>query len=159
MIGLELHGFSPSLENDAHSINETEHMETGKRESVASINPITGELIRECEPHTDAEIELRLCQAWGAFLGNRRVKFKERAARMMHAAELLERDKRGLAETMVLEMGKPIRAAVQEVEKCAWACEYFAENAERFLAEEPVATDASRSRVVFRPLGRELARQ
>ncbi len=76
---------------------------------------------------------------------------------MQRAAEVLESGKAEFARTMTLEMGKPIRAAVQEVEKCAWACRYYAENAERFLANEDVATGPARSYVRFDPLGPVLA--
>jgi succinate-semialdehyde dehydrogenase/glutarate-semialdehyde dehydrogenase len=76
---------------------------------------------------------------------------------MMRAAEILETEKQALARTMTLEMGKPINAAVQEAEKCAWVCRYYAENAERHLADEVIETNATRSYVHFQSLGVVLA--
>ena len=76
---------------------------------------------------------------------------------MLRAAEVLESRKAEWARVMTLEMGKPIGAAVAEAEKCAWVCRYYAENAERFLADEPVATDAGSSFVRYQPLGPVLA--
>jgi len=76
---------------------------------------------------------------------------------MVQLAELLEGEKREHARTITLEMGKPIRAAVQEIEKCALGCRFYAENAERFLADEPIATNATSSFVRYQPLGPILA--
>jgi succinate-semialdehyde dehydrogenase/glutarate-semialdehyde dehydrogenase len=76
---------------------------------------------------------------------------------MTQAAELLERDKHQLAKTMTLEMGKPIRAAIQEAEKCAVSCRFYAENAARFLADEETVAGGGRSYVRFQPLGAVLA--
>ena len=76
---------------------------------------------------------------------------------MLRAAEILESEKKDFARLMTLEMGKPINAAVQEAEKCAWVCRYYAENAERHLADEIVETNATKSYVHFQPLGVVLA--
>src|SRR5690349_22448735 len=73
------------------------------------------------------------------------------------AADVLDADKRRFAELAVLEMGKPIRQAVAEIEKCAWVCRYYAEHAASMLAEERIATDAADSYVRFDPLGAVLA--
>ena len=75
----------------------------------------------------------------------------------MRAAEILEDEKKSFARTMTLEMGKPINAAVQEAEKCAWVCRYYAENAERHLADEIVETNATKSFIRYQPLGVVLA--
>jgi succinate-semialdehyde dehydrogenase/glutarate-semialdehyde dehydrogenase len=72
---------------------------------------------------------------------------------MMRAAEILESEKDSLAHLMTLEMGKTLRSAVDEAVKCAWVCRYYAENAERFLADEPVETPASRSFIRYQPMG------
>ncbi len=124
---------------------------------IASINPATGETLRTFEPISQAEVERRLDQAAAEFPKWRRVSFADRAARMGRAAALLEERKRDLARMMTLEMGKPINAGVAEAEKCALVCRYYAENAQRFLADEPAATDASRSFVRYDPLGPVLA--
>jgi succinate-semialdehyde dehydrogenase/glutarate-semialdehyde dehydrogenase len=76
---------------------------------------------------------------------------------MLRAAEILENDKQDLGRLMTVEMGKPLRAAIQEAEKCAWACRFYAENAEAFLADEPVQTNATRTFVCYQPLGPVLA--
>ena len=83
--------------------------------------------------------------------------FSERSRLMLRAAELLETEKHELGRMMTLEMGKPIRAAVQEAEKCARACRFYAEHAEEFLADRPAQTDATHSYVAYQPLGPVLA--
>jgi succinate-semialdehyde dehydrogenase/glutarate-semialdehyde dehydrogenase len=125
--------------------------------AIASINPATGELLKTFEPLSDSQIEQRLQRAAAAFYKYRTVPFAERARMMTRAAEILESEKESLARIMTLEMGKPLRAAVEEAVKCAWACRYYAENGERFLAEEVVETTASRSYVQYQPLGPILA--
>jgi succinate-semialdehyde dehydrogenase/glutarate-semialdehyde dehydrogenase len=87
----------------------------------------------------------------------RRLSFASRAAMMNKAAEILERDKEELGRLMTLEMGKTFRSAVDEAVKCAWACRYYAENAESYLADEEVATNARRSYVKYQPMGVVLA--
>jgi len=124
---------------------------------IQSINPATGEVLRRFEAHDEAFVETALERAVAAFRSWRLVPFAERAPLMARAAQVLEADKRRFAETMTLEMGKPIGAALAEAEKCAWVCRFYAENAARFLAPEVVATDASRSYVRYDPLGAVLA--
>jgi succinate-semialdehyde dehydrogenase/glutarate-semialdehyde dehydrogenase len=124
---------------------------------LVSINPASGQVLRRFDPHSDAEIERRLQRAAEVFREYRRVPFAERARRMLRAADLLESEKQEWGRLMTLEMGKPLRAAVQEAEKCAVGCRYYAENAERFLADEPAVTSAARSFVRFQPLGPVLA--
>ena len=125
--------------------------------SIESINPATGALLEHFEPHTPEEIERRVAAAEAASRSWRATSFAERAAPMMRAAARLETDKERFGALMALEMGKPIGAGIAEAEKCAWVCRYYAENAERFLADEPVATDASKSFVRYQPLGTVLA--
>src|SRR3974390_1348735 len=96
---------------------------------IASINPATGEALRRFEPDSTAEIDRKLQLAGDTFLIHRRSEFSQRSQWMLRAAEILESDKAEFARTMALEMGKPIRAAVQEVEKCALACRFYAEHA------------------------------
>ena len=124
---------------------------------IASVNPATGETLRTFEPHSGVEVERRLVLAAELFPRWRGTSFAERAARLLRSAELLETRKQEWGRIMTLEMGKPIGAAIAEAEKCAWVCRYYAENAERFLADEAVATDASRSFVRYEPLGPVLA--
>ncbi len=124
---------------------------------IASINPATGQTLRRFDAHSEAEIERRLALAAGLFPRWRTVSFSERSARLARAADILEARKQEWGRIMTLEMGKPIGAAIAEAEKCAWACRYYAEHAERFLADEPAATDASASYVRYDPLGAVLA--
>ncbi len=124
---------------------------------IASVNPSTGETLRTFEPHDAAEIERRVSLAARLFPGWRATSFAERARRLSRAADLLEARKSEWGRIMTLEMGKPIGSAISEAEKCAWVCRFYAENAERFLADETVATDARRSYVRYEPLGAVLA--
>lgn len=126
---------------------------------IASINPATGETIKTFSEHSESEIEDRLDRASDTFDEYRRTTFENRAEKMIRAAELLddEDQKKMLGILMTTEMGKPINAAIAEVEKCASVCRYYAENAARFLADEAIETNASRSYVHYQPLGPVLA--
>ena len=121
--------------------------------AIASINPATGELLRAFESLSDAQVDQKLQRAEEAFSRHRKTTFAERARMMNRAAEILDGEKEILARLMTTEMGKTFRSAVDEAAKCAWACRYYAENAERFLADEVIETTASRSYVRYQPLG------
>jgi succinate-semialdehyde dehydrogenase/glutarate-semialdehyde dehydrogenase len=123
----------------------------------ASINPATGETVRTYESHPPAEVERRIQLAADAFRRHRRSSFAERARMMLRAAEVLDAEREDFARLMVTEMGKPIQAARDEARKSALGCRYYAEQAERFLADERVETDAKESWVAFQPLGPVLA--
>ena len=125
--------------------------------AITTINPATGETLKTFVPLTNAQIEDKLQRAHAAFCKHRKLSFAERAQRMLKAAEILEKDKDTFGRLMTTEMGKPFRAAVEEAAKCAWACRYYAENAERFLADELVETGAGRSYIRYQPLGPILA--
>jgi succinate-semialdehyde dehydrogenase / glutarate-semialdehyde dehydrogenase len=125
--------------------------------AIASINPSTGQVLKSFEALTDAQIEGKLKRAATAFAKYRRTTFAERARMMGKVAEILESDKERFARTMTTEMGKPFRAAVDEAVKCESACRYYAENAERLLADEVIQTAASRSYIRYQPLGAILA--
>jgi succinate-semialdehyde dehydrogenase/glutarate-semialdehyde dehydrogenase len=125
--------------------------------AIATINPATGQLVRSFEPLTSAQIEAKLQLAAATFAAFRKLSFAERAVMMNKAAGILESDKEELGRLMTLEMGKTFRSAVDEAVKCAWACRYYADNAERFLADEEVATNAKRSYVKYQPMGVVLA--
>jgi succinate-semialdehyde dehydrogenase/glutarate-semialdehyde dehydrogenase len=125
--------------------------------AIASINPATGEELKEFASFDDGEIEKRLQRAEKAFATFRHVTFAKRAQLMMAAASLLDREKDKLARIITLEMGKLFRAAMDEIEKCVRACRFYAENAERFLEDEAAQTDAARSYVRYQPLGAVLA--
>jgi len=125
--------------------------------AIASINPATGEKLKEFAAFDDAEIDKRLKRAEKAFAHHRREPFAKRAQLMMAAASLLEQEKDRLARTMTLEMGKLFRAAQEEIAKCIRGCRFYAENGERFLEDETAQTDAARSYVRYEPLGAVLA--
>jgi succinate-semialdehyde dehydrogenase/glutarate-semialdehyde dehydrogenase len=124
---------------------------------IASINPTTGEVIKNFASLTDGELAAKIDRAEKAFSAHRFTSFAERSRKIMKVAQILEEQKNALARIMTLEMGKPIRAAVDEVVKCAWVCRFYAENAEKFLADEAVESSATKSYVRYRPLGIVLA--
>jgi succinate-semialdehyde dehydrogenase/glutarate-semialdehyde dehydrogenase len=125
--------------------------------AIATINPATGERVRSFEPLGEAQIDAKLQRAADTFVQYRRMPFPERARRMTRAAEILEAEKEALGRLMTTEMGKPLKAAIEEAAKCALGCRYYAENAERFLADEIVPTSATRSYIRYQPLGPVLA--
>jgi succinate-semialdehyde dehydrogenase / glutarate-semialdehyde dehydrogenase len=124
---------------------------------IRSINPATGETLRAFEPHSDAEVEQKLARVAGAFVQHRRTSFAERSRLIVRVAEILESERHEHARMITQEMGKPLRAAVQEVEKCALGCRFYAENAARFLADEHIETPPTRSFIKFQPIGAVLA--
>ena len=124
---------------------------------MRSIDPATGETIREYSEPGPEEVARRIALAAAAFDTWRRTTFDARAALMRRAAAALREGRTRFAPLMTQEMGKPIAAAEAEVDKCALACDYFAEHAERFLAPEPIASDATHSLVRYEPLGAVLA--
>jgi len=125
--------------------------------SIQTINPTTGEVLETFEPYSEQQVNQALDQARQAFLYWRTISFAERGKYLHSVASHLRDHKTELARIAVLEMGKSITEAEAEVEKCAWNCDYFAENAERFLADEKITSNASESYVAFRPLGVILA--
>ena len=125
--------------------------------AIATTNPASGELLKSFEPLTPIQIEHKLQLATDAFQSHRRTSFADRARMMLRAADILEKEKDDCAHLMTLEMGKTLRSAVAEASKCATGCRYYAENAERFLADEIVETGAKRSFIRYQPLGPILA--
>jgi succinate-semialdehyde dehydrogenase / glutarate-semialdehyde dehydrogenase len=125
--------------------------------AIASINPATGQTIRTFVPLSDVELEGRLQRAATAYDRHRRTPIRERTRMLTRAAEILEREKEDFGRLMVTEMGKTLKAAVEEAAKCAWGCRYYAENAERFLADEPVETGPAETFIAYQPIGPILA--
>ncbi len=125
--------------------------------TIATIDPATGQTLEVFTPHTDVEIEDRLARSASRFREYRRTSFAERARAMLRVADILEQEKDNFARQMTVEMGKLRRAGIEEVLKCARTCRYYAEHAERFLAPEPVSTEARESFVTYQPLGPVLA--
>ncbi|MFL5610329.1 MAG: NAD-dependent succinate-semialdehyde dehydrogenase [Gemmatimonadaceae bacterium] len=125
--------------------------------SISSINPATGETVRSFEAFTTARIGEMLDRGVTAYRQHRLTSFTARAECMRKVAEILDAECRELGKLMTLEMGKPFNAAVAEAEKCATACNYYADNAHRFLADRTVDMAGGRSWVTFQPLGVVLA--
>ncbi len=125
--------------------------------AIASVNPATGAVVRTFEELSDAQVEQKIALAAATFAEYRKTPFSERAAKMHRAAEILEQDKEEFGRVMTLEMGKTYRSAVAEAAKCATACRYYAENAERILADEVVETGSGRSFIRYLPIGPILA--
>ncbi len=125
--------------------------------AIATINPATGQLLQSFEPLQESQIDQKLQLAAETFPRFRKLPFADRACMMTGAANILERDKDSLARLMTAEMGKTVRSAVDEVVKCAWACRFYAENAESYLRDEVIKTTASLSLVRYQPLGVILA--
>ena len=125
--------------------------------ALQAINPANGEAVATYEEMNAQQVRDAVDRAHAAFLGWRRRSFEERATLMRKAAQILRSNAAHYARLMAQEMGKPVRDGVAEAQKCALGCDFYAENAARFLAREPVATDARTSFVTFNPLGVVLA--
>ena len=125
--------------------------------AIASTNPATGQVMKTFAALGSSEIESKLAAAARAFPQWSAAGFARRAACLRRAADILEAERDRLGGLAVAEMGKPLRQAFAEVEKCAWACRHYAEHAQAMLADEPVATDAATSYVRYEPLGIILA--
>ncbi len=125
--------------------------------SIASINPATGVVLKKFEPISEKQIDEKLARAAETFQTYRRTSFSDRSKWMLRAAEILESEKAEFGRLMTTEMGKPLKAAIEEAEKCASGCRFYAKNAEKFLADELVQTNASQSYIHYQPLGAILA--
>lgn len=125
--------------------------------AIETINPYTGKILAEYAEDTPQQIESGLQLAESAFKQWRNTSFVQRSALMRAVANVLLKNKQDYAVTITSEMGKPIGESVAEIEKCAWVCNYYADNAAGFLAEEIVQTDAHLSKVCYQPLGPLLA--
>jgi succinate-semialdehyde dehydrogenase/glutarate-semialdehyde dehydrogenase len=126
-------------------------------ETLASVNPATGEVLARLEAHSEAEVERRLARAVEVFRVWRRRPIAERARLIARAADVLDTTKERFGRLMSQEMGKTLASAVAEVEKCARACRYYAEQGERFLADEELLPGCPRAYLRFLPLGPVLA--
>lgn len=124
---------------------------------IKSINPSTDEEIKIYNEMSETEVDKILLTSNQEFLSWRKTDFNLRSSKMKKAAEVLRSKKNKWADIMTLEMGKPIAQSISEVEKCAWVCDYFADNAEKFLSDEFIETDATKSFVTYKPLGVILA--
>ena len=125
--------------------------------AISTINPTTAEKLKVFTPLTSAEIDKKIALADSTFKQYRKTSFAQRSAWLNRAAEILEENKLEYARIMTTEMGKPLKSAIAEVQKCALVCRYYAEKAPEFLANVRVASDASQSFVAYHPLGAILA--
>ena len=121
--------------------------------ALESSNPATGELLETFDEWSPGKTRETLAAVNLAWRDWRQTSFGERSDKIRRAAQVLRRNKDEYARIMALEMGKPITGGRAEIEKCAWVCEYYAEQAATMLAEEPAQSDGSRAYVAFRPLG------
>ncbi|MBT0607989.1 NAD-dependent succinate-semialdehyde dehydrogenase [Aequorivita echinoideorum] len=125
--------------------------------TTTSKNPYTGKEIERYKNHTKAEVSEIIDKADKRFYSWRETSFSERKKLMLAAAAELKKNKQEYAETMTAEMGKPISQSIAEIEKCAWVCEYYAENAQNQMQDEIIKTDAHKSYVRYEPMGVVLA--
>lgn len=124
---------------------------------IQSVNPFNNKLIKTYSEMSYEEVDSIIHSSQTAFERWKRILIKERASLMKNAGNVLRQNIKQYSEIMTLEMGKPIVQSKAEVEKCAWVCDYYSENAEKFLQDEIVQTDASKSFVSYQPLGVILA--
>ena len=124
---------------------------------MKSINPATGEIIREYREYSDPEAIQIIHDVNLTWKTWKDTSFEMRSALMKNTAQVLRNNKEHYARLMTLEMGKLLRESVAEIEKCAWVCDYYADHAEEMLKDEVIATDATRSFITFQPIGVILA--
>jgi len=120
---------------------------------LTAINPATGAVVREVEPDSPEAVNAALDTARDVYATWKKLSFEERATHLRAVATQLRADAEEIGPRMTEEMGKPIREARGEIEKCAWTCEHFAEHAAEYLADEDLPSDATRSWVQHLPLG------
>jgi succinate-semialdehyde dehydrogenase/glutarate-semialdehyde dehydrogenase len=125
--------------------------------AFTTINPVSGELLKEFAQWNDAQLAAALAQSAAASAGWQATAIAERGRLMRRAARVLRERGDELAALITLEMGKLLTEAKAEVEKCAWVCDYYAAEAPAFLADELIASDAGRSLIAYQPLGTVLA--
>lgn len=124
---------------------------------IHSINPANNEIIKTYQEISEEDLKVTLNKMQSAFLNWREKSFSFRSELMRNAGEVLRKNKEEYSRLMTLEMGKPISQSRAEIDKCAWVCDYYADNAEKFLSDEIIKTDASKSFVTYQPLGVILA--
>lgn len=125
--------------------------------AIETVNPTTNKLVKSFEKMSNEKVNEIIQSSESTYKEWRKTTFNHRAKLLLNTANILRKNKQKYAETMTLEMGKPITQSIGEVEKCAWVCEYYAENAELMLSKEVIETDASESFVQFDPIGIVLA--
>ena len=124
---------------------------------MKAINPATDKLIKYYDEHSPADVKNIISDVYDEYLVWKRTSFEHRTKLMHNAADVLRNNLDKYAEVITVEMGKPITESRAEVEKCIWVCDYYADNAEKFLADEIIESDAGKSFVAFEPIGPVLA--
>ena len=124
---------------------------------LTSINPANNKIIKQYDEMTASDSSEIILLAHQSFLEWKETSFVHRAELMKNAAKVLRQNSEEYSALMTMEMGKPIAQSRAEVEKCAWVCDYYAENAEKFLTDELIKTEATKSFVTYQPLGVILA--
>ncbi|MXV52148.1 aldehyde dehydrogenase family protein [Pedobacter sp. HMF7647] len=125
--------------------------------AIQSVNPVNGKMIKKYSSHTPAQVLKKIGQTHKAWQSWKLTTLQERAACLKNISSVLYKQRDELAKLMALEMGKPLKAGIAEIEKCAVACDYYAQHSEEFLKDEFIKTDASKSFATFEPLGVVLA--
>ena len=120
---------------------------------MQSINPYTGEIVFTHQQLSIEEVKIEIIKSKHAYIDWRQTELNERRYLMYKLAKVLEKNKQSWGEIITLEMGKPITQAIAEIEKCAWVCRYYADEAPKQLADKPIKTDATQSYVKYEPLG------
>jgi len=124
---------------------------------LQSINPYNQRVIQNYKEHSQDEINSIIYETDGTFSEWKHTSFDTRSELLNNTASILKKNIEIYSKIITMEMGKPIRESSTEIEKCAWVCEYYAENGENFLLPQEIKTDASKSYVTFQPLGLILA--
>lgn len=125
--------------------------------NLTSVNPVNGKVLKKYHAHTARQVEQKIAQTHKAWLKWRNSPREERSKLLTDMAAVLQTRKSEFAILMAHEMGKPVNQGVAEIEKCAAVCEYYAENASKYLSDQIIETDASKSFVTFQPIGVVLA--
>ena len=125
--------------------------------NLISINPANNKKLNSYQEISKDSINQIIDSSFNTFLEWRNKSFSYRAKKMRHLAELLKQKKELLGLLMTKEMGKPIKQSIAEAEKCAWVCEYYADNAEKFLSQKEIPTGSTKSFISFQPIGIVLA--
>lgn len=120
---------------------------------IQSVNPANGEITASFSLLTRSQVEKKIDISQTAFEKWKRSSFATRKSLLLKVSQLLRKNKEQYGKIITIEMGKTIRESISEVEKCAWVCEYYAENAEQLLQKETIKTEAKDSFVYFASLG------
>ncbi|PSB03007.1 NAD-dependent succinate-semialdehyde dehydrogenase [Merismopedia glauca] len=121
--------------------------------AIATVNPATGETLKTFTPIADTELEAKLTQAEQAYQNYKRIPFSQRAEWMHKVADIVENQSPQFGEMMTTEMGKPLKMAILEAQKCATVCRYYADNAEEFLQDQEIKLEKGQHYVKYQPLG------